>query len=411
MSCDEKDNVVTFGCRLNAYESECIRNISDNCLQQKPIIINTCAVTNEAERQVMQFIRKSKKEFPDKEIFVVGCAVDIDPEKYINMNGVTKVIGNSHKLKKSSYISDSEIIVGPSNSNDDAMLSRFVGKTRAFLKVQDGCNHSCTFCATTKARGSSVSIPISKIVSQAKQMFENGHKEIVLTGVDMSDYGSDSTGDTLLNMIRSILDEVKGLPRLRLSSLDVAEISDELLNFICCNDRVMPHIHLSLQSGNDMILKRMKRRHNCAQVKDFAQKIMLMNPDVVLGADIIAGFPTETEDMFLDTINMIKDCNITHLHVFAYSPREGTAASRMPQVDPAIRKDRARKLRELSANIMHSFMVSQIGKKVSVLFESDNSGYAENFCFVKSLSKFQRSAIGEIEIVGIRDNALIGRAV
>ena len=406
--------VVTFGCRLNAYESEVIKQKAQSAGVSNAVIFNSCAVTKEAERQLSQAIRRTAKEKPNVKIIVTGCAAQIHPEKYSNMPEVHKVIGNNEKLKSASYnFQDTEkIAVNDIMSVKETaghLVEGFEGKTRGFLQVQNGCNHRCTFCIIPYGRGNSRSIPIGEIASQASKLVANGYKELVLTGVDITDYGKDLPGSpTLGQMIRRLLAQVPELKRLRLSSIDVAEIDDDLLRLIENEARLMPHLHLSLQAGDNMILKRMKRRHSREQVLDFCEKARRLRPDMTFGADIIAGFPTETEEMFLNTLNIVSEAELINLHVFPYSERDGTPAARMPQVDKKIRKERAEKLREAGKLMLEKNIISQAGKTLSVLMESENFGRAEDFTPVKFTSELQPGRIVRAKTIGHNSENLVG---
>jgi threonylcarbamoyladenosine tRNA methylthiotransferase MtaB len=382
--------VVTFGCRLNSYESELIKKSASDAGLQNTIIFNSCAVTKEAERQLRQAVRKAKRANPDIKIIVTGCAAQISPEKYAQMPEVDKVIGNEEKTKSHSYSmvlpEEEKILVNDIMSVKETasqLVEGFDGKTRAFLQVQNGCNHRCTFCIIPYGRGNSRSVPIGEIVNQTKLLLDNGYMEIVLTGVDITDYGKDLPGTpTLGQMVKRLLSNVPNLPRLRLSSIDVAEIDDELFEIITTHPRFMPHLHLSLQAGDNMILKRMKRRHSREQVIEFCNKVRSVRPEVVFGADIIAGFPTEKEEMFQNTVNIVSEAGLTYLHVFPYSEREGTPAARMPQVAPQIRKERAKILRELSEKEVQKLCDSHVGKTLKVLTESEHVGRTEDYSLV-----------------------------
>ncbi|GFZ85897.1 threonylcarbamoyladenosine tRNA methylthiotransferase MtaB [Rickettsiales bacterium] len=394
--------VITFGCRLNAYESESIKKITRDL--KNTIIVNTCSVTKEAERQAQQAIRKIYRQNPDASIVVVGCAAQIHPDTYSKMQGVRKVLGNIEKLRLESYLTEEKVLVGDIASakrNRVQLVSEFEGRARAFVEIQNGCNHRCTFCNIPYARGNNRSVPIDEIIEQVKILVDRGYKEVVFTGVDISDFGADLPGrPTLAQLVRRLLMLVPELPRLRLSSIDVAEIDQDLMNIIATECRLMPHLHLSLQSGNNLILKRMKRRHTREQVLDFCLKIRSLRPEIALGADVIAGFPTETETMFMDSYNLIKELNIVYLHVFPYSIREETPAARMPQVPNALKKDRVKKLLELCRQNKSSFYHSLIGSMQSIVVEKSDRGTAENFASVK-LS--QSAKIGSILNVKILD--------
>ena len=328
--------IVTFGCRLNSYESEVMRGNAEKSGLDNAIIFNTCAVTAEAERQARQAIRRARKENPSAKIIVTGCSAQIKPETYAAMAEVDQVMGNEEKLDPVNYAPRSNALLNISASekilvNDimsvketaSHMVTSFDGRARAFVQVQNGCNHRCTFCIIPYGRGNSRSVPVGEIVAQTRALVENGYKEIVLTGVDISDYGSDLPGTpTLGQMMRRLLALVPELQRLRLSSIDAVEVDADLYKLIAEEPRLMPHIHISLQAGDDMILKRMKRRHSRKDALDFCQHVRNLRPDVVFGADIIAGFPTETEEMFINTLNMVSEADITYLHVFPYSARE-----------------------------------------------------------------------------------------
>ena len=394
--------VITFGCRLNAYESESIKKITRDL--KNTIIVNTCSVTKEAERQAQQAIRKIYRQNPDASIVVAGCAAQIHPDTYSKMQGVHKVLGNIEKLRPESYLAEEKVLVGDIASakrNRVQLVSEFEGRARAFVEIQNGCNHRCTFCNIPYARGNNRSVPVDEIIEQVKILVDRGYKEVVFTGVDISDFGADLPGrPTLAQLVRRLLMLVPELPRLRLSSIDVAEIDQDLMNIIATECRLMPHLHLSLQSGSNLILKRMKRRHTREQVLDFCLKMRSLRPEIALGADVIAGFPTETETMFMDSYNLIKELNIVYLHVFPYSIREETPAARMPQVPNALKKDRVKRLLELCRQNKSSFYRSLIGSMQSVVVEKSDRGTAENFASVK-LS--QSAKIGSILNVKILD--------
>lgn len=394
--------VKTFGCRLNQFESELIKKHAELANLNDVVIINSCAVTSEAERQLKQFIRKLKKEKPNCKVVVSGCAAQINPAKYSSMNEVFKVIGNKEKLELESYKQISDDIRFANDSNDSAfervvvddiadlketahyMADGFKGRARGFLQVQNGCDHRCTFCIIPYGRGNSRSVPIGEIVQQSRIFLDNGCKELVLTGVDITSYGHDLPGKpTLGEMMKRLLILLPDLKRLRLSSIDVAEIDDDLMDIIVNEKRFMPHLHLSLQSGDNMILKRMKRRHSRENVIDFCNRVRELRSDIVFGADIIAGFPTETEEMFHNTYSLIEDLKIIHLHVFPYSEREGTPASRMPQVKKEIRKERAAKLRELGDKLLSDHYLTLVNKELEVLMETENFGRSADFSLVK----------------------------
>ncbi|QOD38785.1 tRNA (N(6)-L-threonylcarbamoyladenosine(37)-C(2))-methylthiotransferase MtaB [Candidatus Wolbachia massiliensis] len=402
------NEVVTFGCRLNFYESELIKEALRKAERENVIVVHSCAVTNEAERQVKQKIRKIHKHDPNKEIIVVGCAVQLDPKSYSSIPGVSKVLGNQDKLKAENYLlGNNKMLV--SDSASTALINKFEDRSRAFIEVQNGCNHSCTFCSITEARGNNRSVPINNIIEQIKIFVANGYQEVVFTGVDITDFGADLFGKPSLgSMIRRVLKDVPELERLRLSSIDVAEIDDKLMDLIVNESRLMPHLHLSLQSGNNLILKRMKRRHNREQVIEFCHKVKSLRPNITFGADIIAGFPTETDEMFQDTVDLLKAANIVYLHAFPYSKRKNTPAARMPQVPENVRRERVRNLREMNKEMMSSFYQSLIGTKQSILVEQNNIGRAENFALIKLVSKVQAKSIVKANVIGTESGYLIG---
>jgi threonylcarbamoyladenosine tRNA methylthiotransferase MtaB len=382
--------VITFGCRLNSYESELIKKSATQAGLENAVIFNSCAVTSESERQLRQAIRKTRKEKPDAKIIVTGCAAQVNPEKYAQMPEVNQVLGNEEKSKPNSYLSltTEKILVNDIMSIKETapqLIEGAEGKARAFLQVQNGCNHRCTFCIIPYGRGNSRSVGIGEIVNQCKTLVANGYNELVFTGVDITDYGKDLPAiPTLGQMMRRVLNLVPELKRLRLSSIDVAEIDEDLLDLIANEKRLMPHLHLSLQAGDNMILKRMKRRHTREQVIEFCKLARSLRPDVVFGADIIAGFPTETDEMFENSLRIVEEADLTFLHVFPYSEREGTPASRMPLVEKKIRKERAKKLRDLGDAQVAKHYKTQVGRTLSAVIENDNTARAEDFSLIKS---------------------------
>ncbi|QKX02584.1 tRNA (N(6)-L-threonylcarbamoyladenosine(37)-C(2))-methylthiotransferase MtaB [Wolbachia endosymbiont of Dirofilaria (Dirofilaria) immitis] len=403
------NEVVTFGCRLNFYESELIKEALRKAKRENVVVVHSCAVTNEAERQVKQKIRKIHKNNPTKEIIVVGCAVQLDPESYSNIPGVSKVLNNQDKLKATNYLLSNDKILVNGNQASALLIKKFKDKSRAFIKIQNGCNHNCTFCSITQARGNNRSVPISSIIKQIKIFVANGYQEVVLTGVDITDFGTDLFGKPSLGlMIRRVLRNIPELKRLRLSSIDIAEVDDELMDLIVNEPKFTPHLHLSLQSGNNLILKRMKRRHSREQVIEFCHKVKSLRSDIAFGADIIAGFPTETDKMFQDTVNLLKEVNIVYLHAFPYSKRKNTPAARMPQVPENVRKERIKNLIKMNKEMMSSFYQSLIGTNQSVLVEQNNIGRAENFALVKLSSKVQTKSIVKANIIGMERDYLIG---
>jgi threonylcarbamoyladenosine tRNA methylthiotransferase MtaB len=406
------NEVITFGCRLNFYESELIKEALKKAKRKNVVVVHSCAVTNEAERQVKQKIRKIYKNDPSKEIIVVGCAVQLDPEIYSNISGVSKVLGNQDKLKTENYLLNNNKILVSDNQvskSEPVLINKFEGKSRAFIEVQNGCNHSCTFCSITEARGDNRSVSINNIIEQIKIFIGNGYQEVVFTGVDITDFGTDLFGEPSLgSMTKRVLKDIPELKRLRLSSIDVAEVDDELMDLIANEPRLMPHLHLSLQSGNNLILKRMKRRHNREQVIEFCHRMKGFRPNIAFGADIIAGFPTETDEMFQDTVNLLKEANVVYLHAFPYSKRKNTPAARMPQVPESVRKERVKYLREMNKEMMSSFYQSLVGTEQSVLVEQNHIGRAENFALVKLESRAQAKSIVKVNVTGVENNYLIG---
>ncbi len=419
--------IITFGCRLNIFESEQIRVAASEANLRDAVVINSCAVTSEAERQLRQTIRRVHKQNPEKKIIITGCAAQINPQKYTEFPGVVKVLGNLEKTKAKFYRafsngdgSDGNAAVVPIITTDimsvtaiDASpIHGFDGKVRGYIQVQNGCNHRCTFCTIPFGRGNSRSMPIGEIVRQAQILVEQGYKELVLTGVDMTDYGLDLPAQPKLGeMVLRLLKNVPQLMRLRLSSIDVAEVDDLLLDLIMHEKRLMPHIHLSLQAGDDMVLKRMKRRHNRTQVIEFCNKVRAARPEVVFGADIIAGFPTETDIMFQNTYNIIEEAGIIYLHVFPYSERDGTPAAKMPPVPKAVRKERARLLREQGAKLHQQHLYVQVGKKISAIIEQHGIARGEDYSQLHfSADGFAGHAIGDvIELTpyAVHDNVLL----
>jgi len=412
-------SVINFGCRLNSYEGEVIRQQAQAAGLEGAIIFNSCAVTSEAERQVRQAIRKARKANPDAKIIVTGCSAQVHPDMYKNMGEVDNVIGNIEKLEKSGYefaIANTEkILVNDIMSVKETashMVTSFEGKARAFVQVQNGCDHRCTFCIIPYGRGNSRSVPMGDIVAQARKLVESGYKEIVLTGVDISDYGKDLPGaPTLGQMMRRLLALVPELPRLRLSSIDAVEVDDDIYRLLADEPRLMPHIHISLQAGDDMILKRMKRRHLRKDALDFCDKVRKLRPDIVFGADIIAGFPTETEEMFLNTLKLVSEAELTYLHVFPYSARAGTPAARMPQIPKDVRKERAARLRAAGEKRLAEYLQSQIGKTSEVLVETEREGRSPHFAVVELDTPCEPGSVVEIKIIGADNYKLLGSAL
>ncbi len=404
--------LVTFGCRLNVYESEVMRSHAMDAGIENAFIINTCAVTNEAERQARQSIRKIRRENPDAKIIVTGCAAQISPEKFAKMEEVDQIIGNDKKLIRETWNvnnTDKMLVNDIMSVKETAghLINGFEGHTRAFIQVQNGCDHRCTFCIIPYGRGNSRSVAIGEIVAQVKELVNSGYKEVVLTGVDVTSYGEDLPGKPKLGqMVKRLLALVPDLPRLRLSSLDPAEIDEDLWYLIANEPRFMPHLHLSLQAGDDMILKRMKRRHLRQDIIDVCKRARELRPSIVFGADIIAGFPTETDEMFENSKRIIEECDLTWMHVFAYSPRPETPAAKMPPVNGNVIKERAKILRELGANQEKSFSNKWIGKQETVLVEKNNMGRTEHFINVKLDKDIEAGNLVNVELISYEDNLL-----
>ncbi len=414
MSKNNDPQVQTFGCRLNFYESEVMKDHAKNAGLEDTIIFNTCAVTKEAERQARQAIRKAKRQNPNAKIIVTGCSAQITPDTYAQMDEVDQIIGNDLKLKAESWglESDEKILVNDIMSVTETashLIDGYEDHARAFLQVQNGCDHRCTFCIIPYGRGNSRSVPIGVITEHVKHLVEQGYNEIVFTGVDVTSYGHDLPGEpTLGQMIRRVLALIPDLPRIRLSSLDPVEIDDDMWCLIAEEPRFCSHLHLSLQAGDDMILKRMKRRHLRQDVIDVCKRARHLRPDIAFGADIIAGFPTETDEMFESTMRIVEECDITYLHVFPYSEREGTPAAKMPQVHPPLRKERAARLRELGEKQLQSMLQRNTNKEMEVVVEKGNIGRASNFLPVQLSRVYDIGQITKIKTSDlIKDNELI----
>ncbi len=406
--------VVTFGCRLNAYESEIIREKTMKAGLENAVVFNTCAVTAEAERQARQAIRKYRRDHPHAKIIVTGCAAQINPDAYGQMEEVDQVLGNMEKLEERYFDPAKDhkrIIVNDIMSVKETaehLIAGFDGRARAFIQVQNGCNHRCTFCTIPFGRGNSRSVPLGVIVSQVKLLLQKGFKEIVLTGVDISAYGEDLPGQpTLGQIVKRLLAQVPELPRLRISSIDPVEVDTDLLQVFANEPRLMPHFHLSLQAGDNMILKRMKRRHLRQDAIDICNHLRSLRPDVTFGADIIAGFPTETDEMFANTLKIVDECDLTFLHVFPYSPRQGTPASRMPQVKKAVGKERAARLREAGEKNLQKMLNTFIGKEVSILMETETQGHTEHFLKAEATSPCEPGSIVKATVKQATTNTLI----
>jgi threonylcarbamoyladenosine tRNA methylthiotransferase MtaB len=394
-------DVVTFGCRLNAYESEVIRREAAAGGVTDAVVVNTCAVTGEAVKQARQTIRRLRRERPDARIVVTGCAAQTETQSFAAMPEVDRVLGNEEKLSAASWaaldaadkvsVGDIMAVKGVTPHRIDSIE----GHTRAFLQVQNGCDHRCTFCIIPFGRGNSRSVAMTDVVMQARKLTERGYSEIVLTGVDITSY---APGLGLL--VKRVLRELPDLKRLRLSSIDSVETDADLLDALGSDPRLMPHLHLSLQAGDDMILKRMKRRHSRADALAFCNNVRRLRPDVVFGGDIIAGFPTETDDMFARSLDLVDECGLTQLHVFPFSPRPGTPAARMPQVAGNVIKDRARLLREKGEQALRRHLDSEIGARRLVLAERGGIGRTEQFVPVRLAASVEPGVLVNTAIAG-----------
>jgi threonylcarbamoyladenosine tRNA methylthiotransferase MtaB len=434
--------IITLGCRLNIAESEAIREMAGD--RDDLVVVNSCAVTAEAVRQTRQAIRRARRERPDARVIVTGCAAQTEPETFANMAEVDAVIGNREKMEPHHYSSSqrklgSQAAILDSSHETPAfsgvtnglaitdkvqvsdimavretaphMASAFAEHARAFLEVQNGCDHRCTFCIIPYGRGNSRSVPAGAVIDKARELVDAGYQEIVLTGVDVTSYGPDLPGSPSLGLlIERILNAVPGLPRLRLSSLDSVEIDERLFDLLAHEPRMMPHLHLSLQAGDDMILKRMKRRHSRADAIRVVERLKAVRPDISIGADIIAGFPTEDEAMFENSLRLVEQCSIVHGHIFPYSPRQGTPAARMPQVDHTIIKARAARLRSACAARRQSWLEGLVGSVQSVLVERNGlSGHAENFAPVRFVAPQSPSSIISACITALENGVLIAQ--
>ncbi|HCD79588.1 MAG TPA: tRNA (N(6)-L-threonylcarbamoyladenosine(37)-C(2))-methylthiotransferase MtaB [Alphaproteobacteria bacterium] len=409
-------HVETFGCRLNIWESEVVRDHAGNAGLNNAIIFNTCAVTAEAERQARQAIRRARRDNPDAQIVVTGCAAQIAPDSWSSMAEVDHVIGNHDKLSQAAWMSVAEgceaIIVSDVMAVREMathMMDGFHAHTRGFLQIQQGCDHRCTFCIIPYGRGNNRSAGLTQIIDAAQQLVDGGSVEVVLTGVDITSWGSDLPGRPRLgDLVQALLSRVSGLQRLRLSSIDPAEPDARLMAVLGDDDRLMPHLHLSAQHGDDLVLKQMKRRHLARDVIRFCDEARRRRPDIVFGADIIAGFPTETEDAHNATRQMIRRAGITYLHVFPFSPRTGTPAARMRQIDGDTIRRRARELREDGTIRMQQFLDNAVGSLDQMLVEGGNSGHGRNYAKMRLQGDFiDRGALLDVKINGRDDDILI----
>ena len=401
--------IITFGCRLNAYESEVMRGLAAGCADT--VVVNTCAVTAEAERQARQTVRRLARERPDARIVVTGCAAQIDPAGWAGLPGVACVLGNREKLEAASWAA------GAPGAVSDIMAARetaphlvtgFAGRARAFVQVQQGCDHRCTFCIIPFGRGPSRSVPAGAVVAQVRTLVEAGYREVVLTGVDTTSYGADLPGGpTLGQLVGRVLALVPELPRLRLSSLDPTEIDDELWRLVAEEARLMPHLHLSLQAGSDLILKRMKRRHGRADALAVIARARALRPGIAIGADLIAGFPTETEALFAETLGLVEEAGLPFLHVFPYSERHGTPAARMPQVPHPERRERAARLRAAGRRNATAFLATQLGRTVSLLTESGDAGHTEHYAPVRLSTPMSPGQVLQARVTAISGDRLL----
>ncbi|MBQ7413583.1 MAG: tRNA (N(6)-L-threonylcarbamoyladenosine(37)-C(2))-methylthiotransferase MtaB [Alphaproteobacteria bacterium] len=371
--------IITFGCRLNAFETAVMKQLANEALDDV-ILIHTCAVTAEAERQCRQAVRQTARKNPDKKIIVAGCAAQLHPEVFAAMPEVFRVLGNHEKLTRETLLHGGRVQVGDLEEPQPLLpiLKQFDGRDRAFLQIQQGCNHACTFCIVRQLRGRNQGLAPDQVIEQARIFVQNGFSEIVLTGVDVASYPQG-----LWMITKRLLNEVDGLKRLRFGSLDPAGVGDEFLDLMAKYPALMPAVHLSIQAGDNLILKRMGRRHTFEDVISFAEKLRQVNPLATIGADVIAGFPTETEDQFKQTLTLIKAADIAHVHVFPYSAREGTPAAKMPPVPKNIRAQRAEQVRVLGAIIYQKWLDKMVGQTVSVLVEQNGTGYTENYLPVR----------------------------
>jgi threonylcarbamoyladenosine tRNA methylthiotransferase MtaB len=411
-------DVVSFGCRLNAYEGEVIRRQAQAAGLVDAVIVNTCAVTAEAVRQSRQAIRRIKRERPAASIVATGCAAQTEPGTFAKMAEVALVVGNDEKVSARTWRNYRDLLAG--SSSDVAAEEKLVvndimavtetaahlidgleGRARAFVQVQNGCDHRCTFCIIPYGRGNSRSVPMGEVVAQVRRLCARGYREVVLTGVDLTSYGATLPGAPKLGtLVKQMLKHVPELARLRLSSIDAVEADRDLLDAFANEARLMPHLHLSLQAGDDLILKRMKRRHLRADAIAFCEEVRRARPDVVFGGDIIAGFPTETEDMFARSLDLVDACGLTHLHVFPFSPRPRTPAARMPQIKRDIIKERARRLREKGEAALRRHLEAQVGARRRVLVESDELGRTEHFTRARLASPIEPGTILDVTVTG-----------
>ena len=405
----EDTKVINLGCRLNFFESEVIKNILNQENLEKKIVINTCAVTNQAVRKSVNEVKKASRKFPNYQIYVTGCASQVNEKVFSDLKNVHKIVDNKRKTLPESY-TDQEI-KEEKDFNFPFLKDFSSSRTRAMLQIQQGCDHRCTFCIIPYGRGDSKSLPFDQINKRAERLIESGYSEIVMTGVDLTSYGIDLPGKPKLgNILRRLLNFQPKLRRLRLSSIDPAEIDDDLMDLLLKEKRILPHLHLSLQSGDNLILKRMKRRHNREEVIKLCHDLRLVRSDFTFGADIIVGFPTETNQMFKNTLELIETCEFTNVHIFPYSPKDGTPASKMPQIKEDEKKLRVEILRNKCKDILHKKLNKEIGKSSSILFESHKMSYSDGYFKVKtkeSKNSIKPGSIANVKIVSRQGDSLI----
>lgn len=405
----EDTKVINLGCRLNFFESEVIKNILNQENLEKKIVINTCAVTNQAVRKSINEVKKASRKFPNYQIYVTGCASQVNEKVFSDLKNVHKIVDNKRKTLPESY-TDQEI-KEEKDFNFPFLKDFSSSRTRAMLQIQQGCDHRCTFCIIPYGRGDSKSLPFDQINKRAERLIESGYSEIVMTGVDLTSYGIDLPGKPKLgNILRRLLNFQPKLRRLRLSSIDPAEIDDDLMDLLLKEKRILPHLHLSLQSGDNLILKRMKRRHNREEVIKLCHDLRLVRSDFTFGADIIVGFPTETNQMFKNTLELIETCEFTNVHIFPYSPKDGTPASKMPQIKEDEKKLRVEILRNKCKDILHQKLNKEIGKSSSILFESHKMSYSDGYFKVKtkeSKNSIKPGSMANVKIVSRQGDSLI----
>lgn len=408
--------VETFGCRLNAYESQVVREHLEAAGQRNVIVFNTCAVTAESERQARQAIRRARRDRPNAKIIVTGCAAQIAPETWASMPEVDRVVGNLEKMTATTWtdsaLADGNLVVSDimqAKETATHLISGFGGKARAFVEIQQGCDHRCTFCIIPYGRGNSRSAPVGVIARQVQSLVEAGVAEVAFTGVDITSYGTDLPGKpSLAQLTRRVLAQVPDLKRLRLSSIDPAEVDDDLIRLIAEEPRLAGHLHLSLQAGSDLILKRMKRRHLTEDAVRLTERVRELRPNLALGADLIAGFPTETDELFQHTLNHVRELDLTWLHVFPYSPRPGTPAARMPQNSREVVKKRAALLRDLGEVQASKYLKNQIGKKVRPVMETAYRGRTDSFAEIELDTPMSIGAMPLVQITDVREGRLLG---